>query len=142
MEGRSMRQIPLAEGRDCLRRAEIRPTRQRMGLAGLLATKGERHVTADMLHREAMDAGMGVSLATIYNTLHEFTEAGLLRKVPVGERAFFCTNVAPHHHFYDEDTGELHDIPPERQLLAELPAPPEGMAIVGVDVVVRVRRKG
>lgn len=132
--------VPLREGRDCLRQARIRPTRQRVDIAALLAGKGSRHVTADLLHREALDAGMGVSLATIYNTLHEFTEAGLLRKVPVGERAFFCTNSHPHHHFYDEETGELLDVPGGMPLLGDLPTPPDGMEIVGVDVVVRVRR--
>lgn len=126
---------------DCLRQAQIRPTRQRVDIARLLAGKGARHVTADMLHRECLDTGMGVSLATIYNTLHEFTEAGLLRKVPVGERAFFCTNASPHHHFYDEETGKLHDVPGGLPRLAEMPAAPEGMEIVGVEVVVRVRKR-
>ncbi len=133
--------VPLQQGRDCLRQARIRPTRQRVDIATLLADKGVRHVTADLLHREALDAGMAVSLATVYNTLHEFTEAGLLRKVPVGERAFFCTNAVPHHHFYDEETGELHDVPQGLPLVGDMPAPPDGMEIVGVEVLLRIRKR-
>lgn len=133
--------VPLLDWLDSMRQARIRPTRQRIMVAKLLADKGTRHVTADILHRESMDGGKGVALATIYNTLHEFTEAGLLRRVPVGDRAFFCNNINPHHHFYDEESGELIDVPDGQPALASMPTPPDGMEIVGVEVLVRVRRR-
>src|SRR5262245_10510321 len=94
-----------------LRTAGLRPTRQRMALAQLLFTDKDRHVTAETLHGEAVAAGESVSLATVYNTLHQFTEAGLLRQVVVdGSRTYFDTNTGDHHHFYREDDGLLIDI--------------------------------
>jgi len=123
-----------------LRRAGLRPTRQRVALAGLLFKRGDRHISAEILHEEAQTMRVPVSLATIYNTLHQFTEVGLLREVAVdGARTYFDTNVSDHHHFFVEGDNELIDIP-DAVGLTEVPTPPEGMEITAVEVVVRVRR--
>lgn len=122
-----------------LRAAGLRPTRQRRDLAGLLYGAGDRHVTAEVLHREAVEAGIRVSLATVYNTLHQFTEAGLLRQVVVdAQRSYFDTNTGHHHHFYNTADQELIDIPGDHVAVTSLPTPPDGMAIEQVDVVVRI----
>jgi Fur family iron response transcriptional regulator len=124
-----------------LREAKLRPTRQRLELAGLLFASGDRHLTAENLHAEAQGAGIKVSLATVYNTLHQFTDAGLLRQVMVdASRSYFDTNIGNHQHFYCEDEGRLIDIPGETIAVAGVPAPPKGTAIDRVDVVIRVRR--
>ena len=124
-----------------LRKAGLRPTRQRLGLAQLLFAHGDRHVTAESLHEEAVTAGMPVSLATVYNTMHQFTEAGLLRDVTVdGNRTYFDTNTGNHHHFYCEDDGTLMDIDGEAIAVAGVPAPPEGSQVERVDVIVRLKR--
>jgi Fur family transcriptional regulator, iron response regulator len=122
-----------------LRSAGLRPTRQRLSLARLLLEGGDRHVTAEQLHAEAAASGIRVSLATIYNTLHQFTEAGLLREAVVEPgRSYFDTNTADHHHFFCEATGELADIPGDHLVVSGLPSPPEGTEIRRVDVIVRV----
>ena len=122
-----------------LQEAGLRPTRQRMGLARLLFDSGNRHVTAEALHTEAKINGIPVSLATIYNTLHQFTESGLLREVIVEPgRAYFDTNVSGHHHFFFEETGDICDIPENEISLARLPSLPDGAKLNRVDVVVRV----
>jgi Fur family transcriptional regulator, iron response regulator len=126
---------------DRLRDAGLRPTRQRLELAGLLFAHGDRHLTAESLHAEAHTAGVKVSLATVYNTLHQFTEAGLLRQVVVdAARSYFDTNIGNHQHFYCEDESRLIDIPGETIAVAGVPAPPKGTEIDRVDVVIRVRR--
>lgn len=128
---------------DRLARAGLRPTRQRLALGGLLFRGYDRHVTAERLYDEALAADLSVSLATVYNTLHQFTEAGLLREIAVdGARVYFDTNVSEHHHFLVEDTGELYDIAGSNVAVANLPAPPEGLKVERVDVVVRLRRDG
>jgi Fur family iron response transcriptional regulator len=125
-----------------LRDAGLRPTRQRMALGWILFAKGDRHITAEHLYDEALQAKVPVSLATVYNTLHQFTEAGLLRQVPVdGSKAYFDTNNSAHHHFFIEDQNDLMDIPSSEGLLASVPVAPEGYEITRVDVVVRLRRK-
>ena len=122
-----------------LQGAGLRPTRQRMALAKLLFEQGHRHLTAEELHDEAKSADIRVSLATIYNTLHQFTDAGLLREVMVGPGcAYFDTNISAHHHFFYEDTGDIHDIPENDVTFAQLPALPAGTRLNRVDVVVRV----
>ena len=123
-----------------LRAANLRPTRQRRALAELLLGQGDRHVTAELLHEEARNAGVKVSLATVYNTLHQFTDAGLLRELVVESgRAYFDTNTDHHHHFFDEETGALTDIPGDSVALGALPRTPKGRQISRVDVIVRVR---
>ncbi len=124
-----------------LREAALRPTRQRVALIGLLFRNGDRHVTAESLHAEAARTGVKVSLATVYNTLHQFTEAGLLRQVVVdGSRTYFDTNTGDHQHFFVEDDGALIDIAGENIAVAGVPPPPRGMTVERIDVVVRVRR--
>lgn len=113
-----------------------------MALGTLLFGSGHRHVTAEILHEEAVDARVPVSLATVYNTLHQFTSVGLLRAVPVdGSKTYFDTNTSNHHHFYSEENGRLIDVPDDAMRIVGFPAPPEGMDIVSVDVVVRIREK-
>jgi Fur family iron response transcriptional regulator len=131
---------PYAPAIERLKRAGLRPTRQRLALARLLYDGGDRHVTAERLHQEAGAANVRLSVATVYNTLHQFTALGLLREVVVEPgRSYFDTNVDEHHHFFDEGTGELTDIPGEQIELARLPAAPAGSKISRVDVIVRVR---
>ncbi len=128
------------EMRARLRRAGLRPTRQRMSLAELLFGRGNRHLTAESLHEEAMFRRVPVSLATIYNTLHQFTDAGLLREVAVdGSKTYFDTNTSDHHHFFVEDDNEVIDIPVDVDV-TRVPEPPPGYEISRVDVVVRLRR--
>lgn len=124
-----------------LRGAGLRPTRQRLELAGLLFRDGDRHLTAENLHDDALKAGIKVSLATVYNTLHQFTAAGLLRQVMVdAARSYFDTNIGDHQHFYAEEDGMLIDIPGETIEVAGVPVPPKGTSIDRVDVVIRLRR--
>ncbi|RTL79348.1 iron response transcriptional regulator IrrA [Methylocystis sp. IM2] len=122
--------------------AGLRPTRQRLALGELLFRGCDRHVTAERLFDEAVAANLSVSLATVYNTLHQFTDAGLLREIAVdGARVYFDTNVRDHHHFLIEEDGELRDIPGSTVTVANLPTPPKGLRIDRVDVVVRLRRE-
>ena len=131
------------EVRDMLRVAGLRPTRQRVALAELLYSHGNRHISAELLHEEAEAAHVPVSLATVYNTLHQFTQAGLLREVAVeGTKTYFDTNTDDHHHFFIEGDNQVIDIPGSGVSMARLPEAPEAMEIVRVDVVVRLRRKG
>ncbi len=134
---------PYARSLDRLKAAGLRPTRQRIALAKLLFECGDRHVTADSLHAEAGAANVPVALATVYNTLHQFTKVGLLREVAVDSgRSYFDTNTADHHHTYIEETGELRDIPIHSVALDKLPPPPEGTEIARIDVIVRLRASG
>ena len=124
-----------------LRQHGLRPTRQRVELAGILFQDCDRHVTAESLHDEVNSAGVKVSLATVYNTLHQFTAAGLLRQVVVdAARGYFDTNVHEHQHFFHEDEGVLIDIPGHTIAVSNVPAPPPGLAVERVDVVVRVKK--
>ncbi len=133
---------PVHELRRRLRESGLRPTRQRVGLGWILFAKGDRHVTAEMLFDEAARARVPVSLATVYNTLHQFTEAGLLREVAVdGAKTYFDTNTGNHHHFFVEGENALFDIEGPAIEIGDLPEPPEGMEIARVDVIVRLRRK-
>jgi Fur family iron response transcriptional regulator len=133
---------PWHDVKSMLRQVGLRPTRQRMALGWILFGKGDRHLTAEALYEEATRAKVPVSLATIYNTLHQFTEAGLLRQVAVdGSKAYFDTNASAHHHFFVEGEDAVLDIPGAEVLVGKIPTPPEGYEIARVDVVVRLRRK-
>ena len=124
-----------------LREVGLRPTRQRVELASVLFKGQDRHVTAESLYEEASGLGLRISLATVYNTLHQFTHAGLLRQVIVdAARGYFDTNTGDHQHFFVEDEGALIDIPGDQITVAGVPTPPPGLAVDRVDVVVRVRR--
>ncbi len=125
-----------------LRRAGLRPTRQRVALAVLLFGNGDRHVTAEALHEEAVRAGERVSLATVYNTLHQFKRAGLLREIAIGgQRAYFDTNTSNHNHYFIEPDGTLVDIPGDAVRVDGLPEPPANFRISHIDVVVRLVEK-
>ncbi|WP_460272297.1 iron response transcriptional regulator IrrA [Celeribacter sp. ULVN23_4] len=130
-------------GEAWLASAGVRPTRQRIALATLLVGDGhDRHVTAESLFDAACDKGEKVSLATVYNTLRAFCEAGLMQEVTVdGSRSYFDTNMDEHPHFFWEDNGELTDAPAKELKIERLPTPPEGMEIAAVDVVIRLRPK-
>jgi Fur family iron response transcriptional regulator len=122
-----------------LRSAGLRPTRQRVALATLLFGEGHRHLTAEELHAEAHDSRLPVSLATVYNTLNQFTEAGLLREVAIeGHRSYFDTNTSNHFHFYLEDERKLFDIPGGDLQVRGLPELPPGTRIRRIDVIVRL----
>jgi Fur family iron response transcriptional regulator len=131
---------PSSNALDRLRAVGLRPTRQRLALARLLLENGDRHITAEQLHGEAAGAAIRVSLATVYNTLHQFTDAGLLREVVVEPgRSYFDTNTADHHHFFCEATGKLQDIPGRDVVISGYPLPPGGTTVSRVDVIIRVR---
>ena len=131
-----------SEIKDKLRNVGLRPTRTRVALAYMLFAQGNRHVSAEMLFEEASRAKVSVSLATIYNTLYEFTKVGFLRQVAIdSSKSYFDTNNTEHHHYYLEDRHELMDIPPTDVAVGKVPVPPEGYEIARVDVVVCLRRK-
>lgn len=137
-----MQGCPVHDLRHKLRDAGLRPTRQRVALGWLLFGKGDRHVTAEKLYEEATGARVPVSLATVYNTLHQFTEVGLLREIAVdGSKTYFDTNVSNHHHFLFEETNQLVDIPGSVFPVGPLPAAPDDMEVCRVDVVIRLRPK-
>ena len=143
---RSLMSRPVPSRRPCLtavlRMAGLRPTRQRVALAELLFGGSHRHVSAEQLHAEANAARVNVSLATIYNSLHQFREAGLLREVAIdASRSYFATDTSDHHHFYLEDEQRVIDIPASSIVIQNLPEPPKGMTVTHVDVVVRVRKQ-
>jgi Fur family transcriptional regulator, iron response regulator len=132
---------PFANAVELIRASHLRPTRQRLALARLLFETGDRHVTAEQLHNEAL-AQVPVSLATVYNTLHQFVGAGLLREVVVNPgRSYFDTNIRDHHHFFHEESGQLTDIAGDRIEVKELPEPPPGTAVRRVDVTIRISDK-
>ncbi len=128
-----------------LRENGLRPTRQRLELAHMIFSQGNRHITAEELYEEAVRVGVPVSLATVYNTLHQFTEAGLLRIIAVeGSKTWFDTNTSDHYHFYIEGENHILDIPcnlEEFPIIGNLPTPPEGMEISHVDLIVRLKQK-
>ncbi len=130
---------PVGDAARLLRGAGLRPTRQRLALARLLFAEGDRHVTAERLHEEAVASQVPVSLATVYNTLHQFTEAGLLRAVAVeGAKTYFDTNTSNHFHFFCENSAKLLDIDTNAIRIEGLPEAPDGKMISRVDVLVRL----
>ncbi|MET3588942.1 Fur family iron response transcriptional regulator [Bartonella silvatica] len=134
---------PLLEER--LRQNGLRPTRQRLELASMIFSQGNRHIAAEELYEEAVKSGVPVSLATVYNTLHQFTESGLLRIIAVeGSKTWFDTNTSDHYHFYIEGENRILDIPcnsEEFPIIGNLPQPPEGMEISHVDLIIRLKPK-
>ncbi len=124
-----------------LRDAGLRPTRQRVMLGELLFARGDRHVTAEMLYGEAVEANIELSLATVYNTLNQFTQAGLLRRIgPDGSRSFFDTNTSVHPHFYLVGEDVLMDVP-ERLMMAQMPEALPGHEISRLDIIIHIRRR-
>lgn len=125
---------------ELVRDAGLRPTRQRLSLARQLFSGSDRHVTAEQLHSETRGEGFSVSLATVYNTLHQFTAVGLLRELIVDAgRSYFDTNTNAHHHLYFEDSGKLRDVCGDNITIGELPALPEGAEISSIDIIIRVK---
>ncbi|RUT30241.1 transcriptional repressor [Arsenicitalea aurantiaca] len=146
MPDRALPSRPIPSRKPCLtavlRMAGLRPTRQRVALAELLFAGSHRHISAEQLHGEANAADVNVSLATIYNTLHQFQQAGLLREVAIdASRSYFDTDTSDHHHFYLEDEQRVVDIPSSSIVIQNLPDAPHGMVVTHVDVVVRVKRQ-
>jgi Fur family transcriptional regulator, iron response regulator len=134
--------VPWSDVKAMLRDVGMRPTRQRLSLAWILFSKGDRHITAEMLYEEAIKSKVPVSLATVYNTLHQFTESGLLREVAVdGSRTYFDTNVCDHHHFFVEGENAVLDIPSTDIIIGKMMTVPDGYEISRIDVVVRLTRK-
>ena len=128
--------------RDRLTDVGLRPTRQRLALARLLFASADRHVTAEQLHEEALAEGIPVSLATVYNTLHQFTQCQLLRSFAVdGQKTYFDTKTSDHHHYFCEWNGQVFDVPGVNLAVEGLPNPPPGTEIVRVDIVVRLAPK-
>ena len=125
---------------DRLREQNLRPTRQRVALAELLFNGPCRHVSAEQLRLETEAKGIRMSLATIYNTLNQFTRVGLLHEISLDNNVtYFDTNTDHHHHFFDSKTNDLIDIPKESIALKTLPEAPEGRHVERVDVVIRLR---
>ena len=123
-----------------LRKAGLRPTRQRLELARILFGDGDRHICAEFLHEDAIGAGVAVSLATVYNTLNQFKSAGLLRELAIeGDRNYYDTNTSNHYHFFNEENGTLTDIDPGSLEILGLPELPEGKVVDRIDVIVRLR---
>ncbi|MFM2388488.1 MAG: peroxide-responsive repressor PerR [Pseudomonadota bacterium] len=137
-----MQDEQIQRGADWLDRAGVRPTRQRLALAALLVGDGQdRHVTAESLHDAAQKDAEPVALATVYNTLRAFCDAGLLREITVdGSKSYFDTNMTNHPHFYWEDSASLTDAPAAELDIRRLPQAPAGAEIAAVDVVIRLRR--
>lgn len=132
----------MADFAEQLRLAGLRPTRQRVAIATLLLDGRNRHVSADSLTEEITAAGLQVSGGTVYNTLNQFTDAGLLRRVMVhNEYSLFDTNTDHHHHFYEASKDQLVDIPNDDVILAKLPQAPDGHKIKAVDVVIHIQGK-
>ena len=133
----------LERGSTWLTEGGLRPTRQRITLAALLVGDGKnRHVTAESLFDACRDSGEKVSLATVYNTLRAFCEAGLMKEITVdGSKSYFDTRIDDHPHFYWEDTAKLTDAPADQLEIRRLPKAPEGAEIAKVDVVIRLRRR-
>lgn len=135
----SMPQRPFSKALDRLRATGLRPTRQRLALAKLLFDGCDRHISAEQLHAEAISKNICVSLATVYNTLHQFTDAAMLREIFVDAgRSYFDTNTSEHHHFFFENSGRMEDIPANMVEITKMPEAPPGTRIQRVDVVVRL----
>ncbi|MBT5185389.1 MAG: transcriptional repressor [Kordiimonadaceae bacterium] len=130
---------PFSNALRCLQEVGLRPTRQRLALAKLLFDKEDRHITAEVLHQEVGQTNAKVSLATVYNTLHQFTDAGLLKEVVVdSNRTYFDTNIDDHHHIYFKEEDILEDIKADDLIISALPAAPEGKKISSVSVFVQM----
>ncbi|WP_313196020.1 Fur family transcriptional regulator [Shinella zoogloeoides] len=129
--------------RDLFAERGLRVTQPRVALAELLFGNGPRHVSAESLHEELVRSGAPGSLSSVYRTLNDLSCAGLLRRMPIcGSTAWFDTQVEPHHHFYAEDEDRVIDVPGNGVHVGNLPPPPDGYEFVGIDVLLRVRRRG
>ena len=117
----------------------VRPTKQRMVLAKLLFEKGKRHISAEDLFDEVRNEDRKISLATIYNTLKQFTSLGLIREIVVDQnKSLYCTNKESHYHLYIEDENKVIDIP-TKNIDLNIPSIPACLKLHDVDVIVRIR---
>jgi Fur family iron response transcriptional regulator len=133
---------PWRDVNERLRAVGLRPTKQRTALGWLLFGKGERHLTAEMLFNEAVQANMSVSLATVYNTVNQLSDLGVLRRVSVdGAKTYYDTNLRNHHHFYFEGSHELVDVPNTEVCFEAIPEIPHDHEVVRIDMIIRLRRK-
>ncbi len=127
--------------RPILQKAGLRPTRQRLILGQFLLSGQHQHISADELHLLTMQSGFSMSLATVYNTLNQFAEAGLIRKISVsGQRTFFDTNAHNHQHFYLEDEDRMIDIGGVPLMLSPAPQAPAGYTITKIDILVSLKK--
>jgi len=128
-----------------LRAHGLRPTKQRLALAQIIFGRGHRHIAAEDVHKEAVHNGLNLSLATVYNNLHCFHEAGLLRIIiGEGSKRWFDTDLSDHHHFYLEETRQIIDVPAGENgapIISNVPPPPSGMEIAQIDLMIKLRRK-
>ncbi len=140
---RQITETALDRGAEWLGQVGLRPTRQRVALAALLVGDGRnRHVTAESLFDAAQETGSSVSLATVYNTLRAFCDAGLMQEIMVdGSKCYFDTNTHDHPHFFWEDDSRLTDAPADQLVISRIPDAPDGAEIASVDVVIRLRKK-
>ena len=122
-----------------LERNGLRSTKQRMVLARLLFEKGKRHVSAEELYDEVRKEDRKISLATVYNTLKQFTNLGIIKEIVVDQnKSLYCNDYKSHYHLYIEDEGKVVDIPTENINL-DVPTIPACLSLHNVDVIVRVR---
>lgn len=124
---------------DLLRRAGVRVTQPRLAVVALLRSAGTTHLTVDQAHALARERGLRLTVSTLYKSLNDLAKGGLVRRMDFYGRAVYCSNHEPHHHFLDEVSGALWDIPGVQPTVSRIPDPPEGMEIEGVDVIVRIR---
>tara|TARA_B100001179_G_scaffold216155_1_gene186905 strand:+ start:157 stop:573 length:417 start_codon:yes stop_codon:yes gene_type:complete len=125
-----------------LKRNHLKPTLQRFTLVKLLFDGKNKHFTAEDLYEKVKLKKNKISLATIYNTLHNFVEKKLLKQVSIKDgKTIFCTNMSSHHHFFNSVTGKLIDIPRNKIKLKKIPKAPEGLKIDSVDVVINLTKK-
>ena len=117
----------------------IRPTKQRRVLAKILFEKGNRHLSADELFHDVKKEDRKISMATVYNTLKQFTSLGLVREVVVDQnKSLYCTNHKSHYHLYIEDEGKIVDIP-TKNIDLNIPSIPACLQLHNIDVIVRIR---
>lgn len=117
----------------------IRPTKQRRVLAKILFENGNRHVSADELFHDVKKEDRKISMATVYNTLKQFTSLGLVREVVVDQnKSLYCTNHKSHYHLYIEDEGKIVDIP-TKNIDLNIPSIPACLQLHNIDVIVRIR---
>ena len=134
--------LPMRDYEAMLRDVGLRPTQQRVALAHLLFSQGDRHFTAEKVYNEATQSSLQVSLATVYNTLNMFAKLGLLREIGVdGTTTYFDTKTGDHHHFFVEGEGEIRDIPTTQISIGKMGSVPEGYEISRVDLVIRLRKR-
>tara|TARA_B100000686_G_C15782760_1_gene475812 strand:- start:32 stop:481 length:450 start_codon:yes stop_codon:yes gene_type:complete len=122
-----------------LEKKGIRATKQRRILAKLIFDKGKRHISAENLFDEVKKEERKISMATIYNTLKQFTSLGLIREIVVDQnKSLYCNNNQSHYHLYIEDESKVVDIP-TKNIDLNIPSIPACLQLHNIDVIVRIR---